>query len=102
MFAPLFCFGHIQKELKLEGPMQNSAPIWSPSSERVSNSNLLRFIEKVNKDKAEGTAINNYTSLHQWSINHNDEFWRHTWHFCNVIGNIGSQVKSLGAPKVLQ
>ncbi|HHF2955560.1 TPA: acetoacetate--CoA ligase [Vibrio diabolicus] len=82
--------------------MTNSAPIWSPSSERVSNSNLLRFIEKVNKDKAEGTAINNYTSLHQWSINHNDEFWRHTWHFCNVIGNIGSQVKSLDAPKWTQ
>ncbi|MCK8062176.1 acetoacetate--CoA ligase [Vibrio sp. 1CM7H] len=82
--------------------MPNSAPIWSPSSERVSNSNLLRFIEKVNKDKAEGTAINNYTSLYQWSIDHNDEFWRHTWHFCNVIGNIGSQVKSLGAPKWTQ
>ncbi|ELP9497442.1 acetoacetate--CoA ligase [Vibrio alginolyticus] len=82
--------------------MPNSAPIWSPSAERVSNSNLLRFIEKVNKDKAEGTVINNYTSLHQWSIEHNDEFWRHTWQFCNVIGDIGSQIKSLGSPKWTQ
>ncbi|MCR9985840.1 acetoacetate--CoA ligase [Vibrio antiquarius] len=82
--------------------MQNSAPIWSPSAERISNSNLLRFIETVNAHQTEDISINNYTSLHQWSIDHNDEFWRHTWHFCNVIGNIGSQVKSLGAPKWTQ
>ncbi|MCS0419495.1 acetoacetate--CoA ligase [Vibrio diabolicus] len=82
--------------------MQNSAPIWSPSAERISNSNLLRFIETVNAHQTEDISINNYTSLHQWSIDHHDEFWRHTWHFCNVIGNIGSQVKSLGAPKWTQ
>ncbi|MCR9934382.1 acetoacetate--CoA ligase [Vibrio antiquarius] len=82
--------------------MPNSAPIWSPSAERISNSNLLRFIETVNAHQTKDISINNYTSLHQWSIDHNDEFWRHTWHFCNVIGNIGSQVKSLGAPKWTQ
>ncbi|MFH4462447.1 acetoacetate--CoA ligase [Vibrio diabolicus] len=82
--------------------MPNSAPIWSPSAERISNSNLLQFIETVNAHQTEDISINDYASLHQWSIDHNDEFWRHTWHFCNVIGNIGSQVKSLGAPKWTQ
>ncbi|MGY5732883.1 acetoacetate--CoA ligase [Vibrio chemaguriensis] len=82
--------------------MPNSAPIWSPSAERISNSNLLQFIETVNAHQTEDISINDYASLHQWSIDHNDKFWRHTWHFCNVIGNIGSQVKSLGAPKWTQ
>ncbi|MCS0377009.1 acetoacetate--CoA ligase [Vibrio diabolicus] len=79
--------------------MPNSAPIWSPSAERISNSNLLRFIESVNAHQTKDVSINDYASLHQWSVDHNDDFWRHTWQFCNVIGNIGSQVKSLGTAK---
>ncbi|MFH4615774.1 acetoacetate--CoA ligase [Vibrio diabolicus] len=82
--------------------MPNSAPIWSPSAERVSNSNLLQFIETVSAHQTEDISINDYASLHQWSIDHNDDFWRHTWQFCNVIGDMGSQVKSLGAPKWTQ
>ncbi|KOO10242.1 hypothetical protein AKJ18_35255, partial [Vibrio xuii] len=82
--------------------MPNSAPIWSPSAERISNSKLLQFIETVNAHQTEDISINDYASLHQWSVDHNDDFWRHTWQFCNVIGDMGSQVKSLGSPKWTQ
>ncbi|MGP8305551.1 acetoacetate--CoA ligase [Vibrio sp. YIC-376] len=79
--------------------MPSQAPIWSPSAERVRDSNLLRFIETINEKNIEGDPIYDYPSLHHWSVEHNDIFWQYTWQFCNVVGNLGSQVKSVGEAK---
>ncbi|EPU7919592.1 acetoacetate--CoA ligase [Vibrio parahaemolyticus] len=79
--------------------MPSQTPIWSPSAERVRDSNLLRFIESTNARNSASNEISDYASLHRWSIEHNDAFWQHTWQFCKVVGKLGSQVKSLGEPK---
>lgn len=76
--------------------MPSQTPIWSPSAERVRDSNLLRFIESTNVRSSTSNEIRDYASLHRWSIEHNDAFWQHTWQFCKVVGKLGSQVKSLG------
>jgi len=78
--------------------MANPTPIWSPTAERVVNSNLLRFIERVN-DNSQHQPITDYPTLHQWSIDNNEHFWQSTWQFCDVIGQMGNKVKALGEPK---
>ncbi|ROV60302.1 acetoacetate--CoA ligase [Vibrio ponticus] len=74
------------------------SPIWSPTEERIANSNLARFIDQINHlDNSE--PISDYSSLHKWSLTHNEEFWRQTWHFCDVVGEPGEKTKTIGAPK---
>lgn len=57
---------------------------WSPSSESVTNSLLVKFAKDI--------PYANYHDLHQWSINHIPEFWDKVWDFCGVIGDKGDQV----------
>lgn len=80
--------------------MPSQTPIWSPSAERVRDSNLLRFIESTNVRSSTSNDISDYASLHRWSIEHNDAFWQHTWQFCKVVGKLGSQVKSFRRAKM--
>lgn len=48
-------------------------PIWSPSAEKIQQSQLTAFMSQVNKNY--GLQISDYQSLHQWSIAHLEEFW---------------------------
>lgn len=42
--------------------MSSTTPLWTPSHERISASNLQQFIAHVNM---QGEAIDSYSSLHQ-------------------------------------
>ena len=57
-------------------------PIWTPTPERVKQTNLYRFISAVraqsNKDLCD------YTSLYRWSIAHPRSFWPALWRFCDI------------------
>ena len=60
-------------------------PLWTPTSERVENSNIMRFIEVVNRSYALG--IINYHELYQWSIDYREDFWKLVWEFGGVISS---------------
>lgn len=60
-------------------------PLWTPTSERVENSNIMRFIEVVNRSYTLG--ITNYHELYQWSIDYREDFWKLVWEFGGVISS---------------
>jgi len=57
--------------------------LWEPSSDLLANSQLTQFTEMLNQQH--DLNINNYPTLHDYSINHRAEFWRAVIDFCGVI-----------------
>ncbi len=62
-------------------------PLWTPSPERVSNSNIKHFIDVVNRSFVLG--ISNYHELYQWSIDHREDFWKTLWDFAGIVSSKG-------------
>lgn len=60
--------------------MSMKIPLWSPSPDRVAESNLTRFVKYNEKSFAD------YPALHEWSVNQSEEFWISVRDFCGVIG----------------
>jgi len=65
-------------------------PIWSPGPVRRQTANIRRFIDVVRSELDPG--IQDYWSLHRYSINHPAEFWRAVWDFCGIVGKPGDTV----------
>ncbi len=63
-------------------------PLWKPSDLKVKNSQLYKFACNLRLSDLD------YDSIHEWSIEHNEEFWKEVWQFCGVEGNIGSNTLS--------
>ena len=59
--------------------------LWSPSEERVKNSNMYRFMTFVNE--REGQAFTDYEQLYAWSVNQIPEFWAAVWDFVGIIAS---------------
>ncbi len=59
-----------------------TAPLWSPSPERIANAQLSRFMQRVNGNHR--TNISDYASLYEWSITEREKFWAELWKFCEV------------------
>jgi acetoacetyl-CoA synthetase len=60
-----------------------SAPLWQPTAEQVARSNLaafMRFLAERGRP-----AMDDYTSLYQWSIAEPAAFWAAAWDFCGVV-----------------
>ena len=56
--------------------------LWTPSPDRVQQSNLKRFEERLNTIYDERFA--DYGALHQWSTTHPEAFWQSVWEFADV------------------
>ena len=54
--------------------------LWSSKS---SNTLIDDFIKKISNY----TSTNNYHKIHEWSIQHKDQFWNAIWDFTKIIGN---------------
>ena len=57
-------------------------PLWTPTKDRIKNSNLSAFIKYVghfNKN------INSYDELYNWSINEPEEFWKFIWDKSRIV-----------------
>jgi len=65
-------------------------PIWSPGPVRRQTANIRRFIEVARSELDPG--IQDYWSLHRYSISHPAEFWRAVWDFCEIAGKPGDTV----------
>ncbi|MBF0495064.1 MAG: acetoacetate--CoA ligase [Deltaproteobacteria bacterium] len=59
--------------------------IWTPSPEKVSQANMTKFIDYVNKKN--GLGIDSYDQLYTWSIRHAPDFWAAVWEFGDVIAS---------------
>lgn len=62
-----------------------SAPLWTPSPERVARTQIAAFLARVNA--RHGTALTCYRGLHAWSIAHPAAFWEEIWDLGGVIGS---------------
>jgi acetoacetyl-CoA synthetase len=59
-----------------------SAPIWTPSPERIAQSNMHSFRRLATERY--GQPLPDYSSLHRWSVDHPGQFWPLVWEFCGV------------------
>ncbi|WP_188014294.1 acetoacetate--CoA ligase [Vibrio harveyi] len=73
--------------------MRESNKVWQPTEERIEQANITQFIEHINR---QGVELKNYSDLHQWSLEHNEHFWKEVWQFCDLIGTQGDTVKAQG------
>ena len=58
-------------------------PIWTPSAERIHNSNMSAFMRYA--EKILHKPINNYTELYDWSVKDIREFWKSIWITAGII-----------------
>ncbi len=72
--------------------------IWRPSTERVKNANLTRFVAFLNErgDYSASASPLDYRALHSWSIENRETFWRAVADFTGVIANGLSTSPSVG------
>ncbi len=70
--------------------MREYNKLWQPSESRIEEANITQFIDHINR---QGNDIKSYAELHQWSLDHSEQFWQEVWLFCDVIGNSGDMVK---------
>ncbi|MFH0290831.1 acetoacetate--CoA ligase [Vibrio owensii] len=73
--------------------MRESNKVWQPTEDRIEQANITQFIEHINR---QGFKLKNYSDLHQWSLEHNEHFWKEVWQFCDLIGTQGDTVKAQG------
>ena len=57
-------------------------PIWSPSPQRVEDSNMSRFIRFIARQVDE--SVDDYATLYQFSIRKPEAFWEAVWEFCGI------------------
>lgn len=65
--------------------------LWTPSKERVENSNLKKFMEFLAIKY--GLKLGDYNQLHAWSVDNYQSFWKAIWEFGNPIAeNTGDRI----------
>ncbi|MGB1026295.1 MAG: acetoacetate--CoA ligase, partial [Rhodospirillaceae bacterium] len=64
--------------------------LWSPSSQRILDSNLVAFAKFVENEV--GLAFGDYSGLYDWSVAEPEEFWSTFWDYAGIIGEKGSVV----------
>ena len=57
--------------------------LWTPSSDRIANSNMTRFITFVNRKH--GLKLDGYDDLYRWSVEDIPGFWAAMWEFAPIV-----------------
>ena len=68
-------------------PTSQTTPLWTPSQERVDASRMREFADFCSARS--GMRYPDFKSLHDWSVNHCDDFWSALWDYGGVIGDKG-------------
>ena len=66
--------------------------LWNPDKEIMHSSSMMKLGKTFGFVKDDENL--DYASLHNWSVNNLDTFWREVWEGNNVIGNFGEEVFS--------
>ena len=64
--------------------------LWTPSRERVKQSNMAAFIDFVNRKY--GLKLESYWQLHKWSVDAIPDFWAAMWQFADIRSSRGYDV----------
>jgi len=59
--------------------------LWTPSEERIRNSNMYRFMQFVNQRYDRN--FSDYPALYQWSIDQIPDLWASLWEFTDIIAS---------------
>ncbi|MBL1216127.1 MAG: acetoacetate--CoA ligase [Planctomycetes bacterium] len=60
-------------------------PLWTPSPERVQQTNMYAFMQYVNK--RHGFAFSSYDELYEWSVTEIADFWQAVWDHMGIIAS---------------
>ncbi|MDX1709530.1 MAG: acetoacetate--CoA ligase [Rhodovibrionaceae bacterium] len=60
-------------------------PLWQPSKERIADTALAEFIDKVNAEH--GEDFDGYWPLWQWSTQNIEAFWKSFWDYAGVVAD---------------
>jgi acetoacetyl-CoA synthetase len=63
--------------------MSKTKPLWTPSEDRIKNSNLRKYEKFLNKEY--GIQFSNYPGLHRWSTTEIETFWGSIWKFSEIV-----------------
>ena len=66
--------------------------LWNPDKEIMHSSSMMKLGKTFGFVKDDENL--DYASLHNWSVNNLDAFWREVWEGNNIIGNFGEEVFS--------
>ncbi|PMG37108.1 acetoacetate--CoA ligase [Vibrio splendidus] len=66
---------------------ESNKPIWQPSEQRIANANVTRFMDSLAQQGVLGRELQNYTELHQWSVEYPESFWQNVWQYCGIVGS---------------
>ncbi|MDR3151681.1 MAG: acetoacetate--CoA ligase, partial [Holosporaceae bacterium] len=68
--------------------------LWTPSEERIKNSNARKFMKLVGERGFDGSSFHD---LWKWSVGNTSTFWDSVWDFSDIIGDKVSDRISNGA-----
>jgi len=61
----------------------NAKPLWRPSAAAVEAANMTAFMRLVHSRHC--ANVGDYAALHQWSIDHLEEFWSTLWDYAGIV-----------------
>ncbi len=61
--------------------------LWKPSDERIKNSNMFAFMQKINNKY--GKSFEEYNDLYNWSVENIPDFWAEMWETAGIISSKG-------------
>lgn len=61
------------------------SPLWLPSPARVASAQLTAFVDQLRVET--GLPLADYETLHRFSIDHPDVFWRGVWSFAGIVAH---------------
>jgi len=72
-----------------------SQPLWKPSTQRVEEANLTRFLQELGAYHS--PPVHDYQSLYRCSLQDPAPFWASVWKFCGVVASrqAGTVVENL-------
>ncbi|HEY4127329.1 MAG TPA: acetoacetate--CoA ligase [Gammaproteobacteria bacterium] len=59
-----------------------SAPLWTPSPDRIRDANITHFLNHIRAEVA--PDVTNQQALYRWSVEHPEKFWPQVWAFCGI------------------
>ena len=59
--------------------------LWQPSQSRRQKTAIYQFQQYV--EARYQKHFTDYCALHQWSINHPNEFWKAVWDYCQITAS---------------
>ena len=72
-------------------------PLWRPEQRQVFNTQLSRFTGLISEKYL--LADDCYSTLHQWSIEHPEQFWEEVWQDSKVLVSV-PYTKVMGPPRL--